>query len=72
MFGMGLAFSVAGVLQSYLERVLGFGYLAAQVYMRPWMLGASLLGIVFLAGVIVTAYDLLTLKAVQPRRAEAI
>jgi nitric oxide reductase large subunit len=27
MFCLGLAFGVGGVLQAYLERVLGFGYM---------------------------------------------
>ena len=37
MMIMGLTFGVAGVLQSYIERVLGLGYMAAQGYMRLWM-----------------------------------
>jgi len=62
MFGMGLTFGIAGVLQSYLERVLGLGYMVAQGYMKLWMAITFFLGIVFLYGVITTVYDLLTLK----------
>jgi nitric oxide reductase subunit B len=68
MFGMGLAFGVAGVLQSYLERVLGIGYMPAQEHMGLWMAIVFWLGIVFLAGAAITAYDLLKMK---PRSAEA-
>jgi nitric oxide reductase subunit B len=68
MFGMGLAFGVAGVLQSYLERVLGIGYMPAQEHMGLWMAIVFWLGIVFLAGAALTVYDLLKMK---PRAAEA-
>lgn len=62
MFGMGLAFGIAGVIQSYLERVLAIGYMAVQQYMRLWMITVFFLGIVFLIGVIITIYDLLKMK----------
>ena len=37
LLGMSLAFAVAGVLQSYLERVQGQPYMVAQQPMRFWM-----------------------------------
>ena len=43
MMIMGLTFGVAGVLQSYIERVLGMGYMVAQGYMRLWM-GVTMAG----------------------------
>ena len=43
MMIMGLTFGVAGVLQSYIERVLGMGYMVAQGYMRLWM-GVTMVG----------------------------
>jgi nitric oxide reductase subunit B len=68
MMLMGLTFGVSGVLQSYLERVLGMGYMTAQSYMRPWMGVTMILGVFFLAGVLVTVADLLFMKP-EPRRA---
>jgi nitric oxide reductase subunit B len=63
MMLMGLTFGIAGVLQSYLERVLGMGYMTAQSYMRLWMAVTLVLGVFFLAGVLITVVDLLAPKA---------
>jgi nitric oxide reductase subunit B len=62
MFLMGLSFGVAGVLQAYLERILGMGYMAAQEQMRFWFEVTFYCGIAFLVGVLVTVYDLFFLK----------
>jgi nitric oxide reductase subunit B len=62
MFCIGLSFGVAGVLQAYLERVLGLGYMAAQEQMRLWFMVAFVCGLAFLIGVLVTVYDLLFLR----------
>ncbi|HUL36341.1 MAG TPA: cbb3-type cytochrome c oxidase subunit I [Thermodesulfobacteriota bacterium] len=59
MFCLGLAFGVAGILQAYLERVLGFGFMSAQEQMRLWFTIAFFCGLGFLVGVLVTVYDLL-------------
>lgn len=59
MMLMGLTFGIAGVLQSYLERVLGLGYMTAQSYMRLWMAATLVLGICFFIGVVVMTIDLL-------------
>jgi nitric oxide reductase subunit B len=53
---------VAGVLQAYLERILGMGYMAAQEQMRFWFEVTFYCGIAFLVGVLVTVYDLFFLK----------
>jgi uncharacterized membrane protein YciS (DUF1049 family) len=58
MFCLGLAFGVGGVLQAYLERVLGFGYMVTQEQMRFWFMVAFFCGLGFLVGVLVTVYDL--------------
>jgi nitric oxide reductase subunit B len=68
VLGMSLAFAVAGVLQTYLERVRGEPYMVAQEPMRFWMLVVFLHGLVVLAGVVTTVVHLLTLK---PERAPA-
>jgi nitric oxide reductase subunit B len=64
MFCLGLAFGVAGIIQVYLERVLGFGYMATQEQMRLWFTIAFFCGLGFLIGVLVTVYDLLFPKPV--------
>lgn len=67
MMMIGLFFGVAGVLQSYIERVLGLGYMTAQSYMRLWMGAVFVMGFVFLAGVFVTVKDLFTLRPAGAR-----
>lgn len=62
MLGMGLAFGIAGVIQSYLERVLGIGYMATQGHMKLWFEVVFVLGIAFFSGVLITSYDLIRLK----------
>ncbi len=59
---MGLTFGVAGVLQSYIERVLGLGYMTAQGYMRLWMGVTMTAGVFFLGGLLTTAWDLFTVR----------
>jgi len=67
MMLMGLTFGVAGVLQTYLERILGLGYMTAQSYMRLWMGITFVLGLFFLVGVITIAVDLLFLRPVSEK-----
>jgi nitric oxide reductase subunit B len=66
MVAMTLAFSVAGVLQTYIERVMGLGYMTAQAQMRFWFAILAVLGVSLLAGVVLTVVDLLTLRAARP------
>jgi nitric oxide reductase subunit B len=66
--GMSLCFAVAGVLQTYLERVIGQPYMVAQQPARFWMLLAVIHGLMVLAGAVITARHLLTLR---PARAAA-
>ena len=62
MIAMTMAFSIAGVLQTYIERVMGLGYMTAQAQMRFWFAILVVLGLTLLAGVILAAIDLLTLR----------
>jgi len=62
MLGIGLSFGVAGVLQSYLERALGLGFMTAQVAMRPWLAGVFGFGVIFFVGVVLFIYDFFTLS----------
>jgi nitric oxide reductase subunit B len=62
LLGMSLAFAVAGVLQSYLERAQGQPYMVAQQPIRFWMFIAFVHGIGVLAGASMSIVHLLTLK----------
>jgi nitric oxide reductase subunit B len=62
VLGMSLSFAVAGVLQTYLERVVGQPYMVAQQPVRFWMLLAVVHGLMVLAGVVVTVGHLLGLR----------
>jgi nitric oxide reductase subunit B len=59
---MSLAFAVAGVLQTYLERVQGQPYMVAAQPIRFWMFIAFVHGLVVAAGVFLIIKHLLTLK----------
>jgi nitric oxide reductase subunit B len=69
MFGMGLGFGVAGVLQTYLERMLGLGYMTAQGYMRFWFAVVFGCGLVFLAGQLTAVRNLLFMRESKSGRA---
>lgn len=71
MFAMTLAFSAAGLLQTYIERVMGLGYMTAQAQMRFWFATLVVLGLVFLIGVALTVLDLLVLRPVPARAKSA-
>ena len=66
MVAMTLAFSAAGLLQTYIERVMGLGFMTAQAQMRFWFAVLVVLGAVFLTGVILTVVDLLSLRPSRP------
>ncbi len=68
MMLMGLTFGIAGVLQSYLERMLGMGYMTAQSYMQLWMRVTMVLGVVFLAGLLIMVTDLFTLRPARAKK----
>ncbi|MBI4915145.1 MAG: cbb3-type cytochrome c oxidase subunit I [Acidobacteria bacterium] len=67
--GMSLAFGVAGVLQSYLERYLGQPYMVAQDPIRFWMAIVAAHGVLVVAGVVVIVKHLLTLRSVTVQAA---
>jgi len=62
VLGMSLAFAVAGVLQTYLERVQGQDYMVSQQPIRFWMFIVFVHGLVVVAGVVLIVWHLLTLK----------
>lgn len=57
MFGMTMAFAAAGIGQTYLERILGLGYLETQAKIRVHFLMLVATGILFTAGVGLFLYD---------------
>jgi nitric oxide reductase subunit B len=65
MFGMTMAFAAAGITQTYLERIMGLGYLDTQRKMQVHYLMLTAAGILFVIGVGLFLYDFFILA---PRR----
>jgi nitric oxide reductase subunit B len=57
MFGMTLAFAAAGITQTYLERILGIGYLDTQLKLQVHFLMLVAAGVLFTAGVALFLWD---------------
>jgi nitric oxide reductase subunit B len=57
MFGMTMAFAAAGITQTYLERIMGLGYLDTQRKMQVHFLMLVGTGILFVLGVALFLYD---------------
>jgi nitric oxide reductase subunit B len=69
MFGMTMALAAAGLSQTYLERILGFGYLETQQKIQVHYLMWLATSIVFAAGVGAYVWDFV--RAGAPRAAPA-
>jgi nitric oxide reductase subunit B len=61
MLTIGLAFGVAGVIQSYMQRGLGIDFLTVQGFMRPWFIAVFIGGLGFFIGVVIYIIDVLSL-----------
>ena len=57
MFGMTMAFAAAGIAQTYLERILGFGYLETQAKIQVHFLMLVATGALFTLGVALFLWD---------------
>ena len=57
MFGMTMAFAAAGITQTYLERILGIGYLETQLKMQVHFLMLVATGALFVGGVALFLWD---------------
>jgi nitric oxide reductase subunit B len=57
MFGMTMAFAAAGLTQTYLERILGVGYLETQLKLQVHFLMLVATGVLFVAGVALYLWD---------------
>src|SRR4029078_6562766 len=69
MFGMTMAFARAEIVQPYLERIMGVGYLETQRKMQVHYLMLVGAGILFVSGVALYLYDFF-LVAPRPEHAE--
>ena len=67
---LGVAMGVAGILQVYIERVMGLGFMTAQAQMQFWFKLCIVFGVVILVGLVITAWNMLTVKQ-APEEAEA-
>ena len=82
MFGMTMAFATAGITQTYLERILGIGYLDTQLKLQVHFLMLVATGVLFTAGVALYLWDFFFLagplapaparERVAPARAPAV
>jgi nitric oxide reductase subunit B len=57
MFGMTMSFAAAGISQTYLERILGFGYLETQAKIQVHFLMLLGTGMLFTLGVALFLWD---------------
>jgi nitric oxide reductase subunit B len=57
MFGMTMAFAAAGISQTYLERIMGLGYLETQHKIQVHFLMVLATGLLFVLGVGLYLYD---------------
>jgi len=69
MFGMTMALAAAGISQTYMERILGFGYLETQKMIQVHYLMWLATGLIFAAGVGAFVWDFA--RAGLPSRSEA-
>jgi nitric oxide reductase subunit B len=58
VIGLGTAFGIAGVLQTYIERVMGLGFMTAQGQMQFWFKVAIFFGASLLIGALVTFWSM--------------
>lgn len=66
MLTIGLAFGVAGVIQSYMQRGLGIEFLTVQEFMKPWFIAVFIGGLGFFVGVILYIVDVLKIATHKP------
>ncbi len=66
MLMMGLALAVAGIVQIYLQRVLGMDFLTTQGFMRLWFAVFWVSAWGFALGVLLYIIDFFTLEQEKP------
>lgn len=70
VLGLGIAMAIAGVIQVYVERVLGLGFMTAQANMQLWFKVVIVFGVVLIIGLLVTAWNMVFAKG-APAETEA-
>jgi nitric oxide reductase subunit B len=71
VLGLGLAMAVAGIIQTYVERVLGLGFMTAQAEMQLWFKVVLVFGVTLIVGLLITFWNMVFAKSV-PVESEAI
>jgi len=59
---LGVAMGIAGILQTYIERVMGQGFMTAQAQMQFWFKLCIVFGLVIIVGLVITAWNMLTVR----------
>jgi len=62
VLGLGIAMAIAGIIQVYMERVLGLGFMTAQANMQLWFKVVIFFGVVLIIGLLVTAWNMVFAK----------
>ena len=70
VLGLGVAMGIAGILQTYIERVMGQGFMTAQLQMQFWFKIVLFFGVVLLGGLILSIWSILTGKQIPAETAE--
>ena len=71
VLGLGSAMAVAGIIQTYVERVLGDGFMVAQSHMQLWFKIVIFFGVLLIVGLLVTIWNMVFAKR-APLESEAI
>jgi len=56
---------VAGVIQTYIERVMGQGFMTAQGYMQFWFKIVIFFGVCLIGGVALTFWNMMTSRQLE-------
>jgi nitric oxide reductase subunit B len=62
VLGLGSAMAVAGIIQTYVERVLGEGFMVAQGHMQLWFKIVIVFGVLLIVGLLVTIWNMVFAK----------
>ncbi len=71
VLGLGIAMAVAGIIQTYVERVLGQGFMVAQANMQLWFKVVLVFGVTLIVGLLITFWNMVFAKS-APAESEAI
>ena len=66
MIFLVMALLIAGIVQVYLQRVMGMDFLEVQNYLRIWFEVRLITGCIFLVGTVLVLWDLFRLARTLP------